>query len=171
MAVGDTVYVAGNPEGLEGTFSQGIISAVRGRYIQITAPISHGSSGGPVLNQKGEVIGIAASSFNEGQNLNFAIGVSDLQLLLGRMTLLVNLFPPSSRVVQRSEGSTFSRPVQCRDQVLPNEILEHSNNFKLLTKDGESYFHSQQYENAIGAYDRAVYLKPLLPEPYYLECR
>jgi S1-C subfamily serine protease len=52
IQVGDQIYVAGNPEGLEGTFSQGIISAIRelasGRVLQITAPISPGSSGGPV---------------------------------------------------------------------------------------------------------------------------
>src|SRR6266508_4015732 len=60
IAVGDVVYVAGNPEGLEGTFSQGIVSALRGSdYVQITAAISHGSSGGPVLNSRGEVIGVA----------------------------------------------------------------------------------------------------------------
>ncbi len=47
VEIGDEIYVIGNPEGLEGTFSQGIISALRGtNYIQITAPISHGSSGG-----------------------------------------------------------------------------------------------------------------------------
>src|SRR5262249_5861073 len=51
IGVGDTVYAVGNPRGLEGTFSQGIISGFRreasGRLIQITAPISPGSSGGP----------------------------------------------------------------------------------------------------------------------------
>ncbi|MDQ2855768.1 MAG: S1C family serine protease, partial [Acidobacteriota bacterium] len=80
--VGDLVYVAGNPEGLEGTFSEGIVSALRGKkYIQITAPISHGSSGGPVLNRRGEVIGVAAGAIEEGQNLNFAIPISQFLLL------------------------------------------------------------------------------------------
>jgi S1-C subfamily serine protease len=52
--VGDIIYIVGNPEGLEGTFSQGIVSALRGtKYIQVSAPISHGSSGGPVLNTRG----------------------------------------------------------------------------------------------------------------------
>jgi S1-C subfamily serine protease len=83
VEIGDTVYVVGNPEGLEGTFSQGIVSAVRGSdYIQITAPISHGSSGGPVLNGYGEVIGVAAGAIEEGQNLNFAIPVSKLAALI-----------------------------------------------------------------------------------------
>lgn len=84
-AVGDAVYVAGNPEGLEGTFSQGIISALRDRkVIQITAAISHGSSGSPVLNNRGEVIGIAVGAVNEGQNLNFAVPIAYVISLINR---------------------------------------------------------------------------------------
>jgi S1-C subfamily serine protease len=84
LRVGDEIYVMGNPEGLEGTFSLGNISAIRNRegLIQITAPISHGSSGGPVLDERGEVIGVATAMFTEGQNLNFAVPVSKLAALL-----------------------------------------------------------------------------------------
>jgi len=76
--VGERIIVYGSPLGLEKTVSDGIISAIRevpgyGKLIQITAPISPGSSGSPVLNMKGEVIGIATFQFIEGQNLNFAI--------------------------------------------------------------------------------------------------
>lgn len=92
--IGDTVYVVGNPEGLEGTFSQGIISALRGNdYIQITAPISPGSSGGPVINQYGEVIGIATSFNKEGQNLNFAIPVAKLGPLMRNLSTVTPLAP------------------------------------------------------------------------------
>jgi len=72
---GDKVVVIGNPTGLTGTVSEGIISALRenGSIIQITAPISPGSSGSPVLDEKGELIGIVTSQRQEGQNLNFAI--------------------------------------------------------------------------------------------------
>ena len=77
VKIGETVYVAGNPKGLEGTFSNGIISSRRDQYakerLQMTAPISPGSSGGPVLNSKGEVIGISFMTLVSGQNLNFAI--------------------------------------------------------------------------------------------------
>ena len=77
VKIGETVYVAGNPKGLEGTFSDGIISSRRDQYtkerLQMTAPISPGSSGGPVLNSKGEVIGISSMTLVGGQNLNFAI--------------------------------------------------------------------------------------------------
>lgn len=83
VGVGDGVFVVGNPEGLEGTLSQGIVSALRGmRHMQITAPISHGSSGSPVVNDKGEVIGIAVGAMEGGQNLNFAIRVTHLSELL-----------------------------------------------------------------------------------------
>lgn len=85
IAVGDVVYAVGNPEGLEGTFSEGIISRLRSNiFIQITAPISHGSSGGPVLNRLGQVIGVAAGTIKEGQNLNFAIPVLHINSLISK---------------------------------------------------------------------------------------
>jgi S1-C subfamily serine protease len=63
VEIGETVYAIGSPVGLEGTFSNGIVSGFRAvggqRFIQITAPISPGSSGGPVANSKGAVIGVA----------------------------------------------------------------------------------------------------------------
>jgi hypothetical protein len=75
--VGQDILVAGNPEGLEATFSKGIVSAIRPEagLLQIDAPISPGSSGGPVVDKRGEVIGLAVSSLIEGQNLNFAVPI------------------------------------------------------------------------------------------------
>jgi hypothetical protein len=88
VEVGETVYAVGNPRGLEGTFSQGIVSSVRqvgaDKLLQITAPISPGSSGGPVLNVKGDVIGVSVATFRGGQNLNFAIPSNYLKALVGR---------------------------------------------------------------------------------------
>ena len=85
-AIGDNLYVVGNPQGLEGTFSQGIVSGIReigtDTLLQITAPISPGSSGGPVLNSKGKVVGVAVATFKGGQNLNFAIPANYLAALL-----------------------------------------------------------------------------------------
>ena len=75
---GESVVVIGNPLGLEGSVTNGIVSAVRdipgfGRIIQITAPISPGSSGSPVVNMDGEVIGVATLQITGGQSVNFAI--------------------------------------------------------------------------------------------------
>ena len=86
VQVGETVFAVGNPQGLEGTFSQGIVSSIRqigtDTLLQITAPISPGSSGGPVLNARGEVIGVSVATFKGGQNLNFAIPANYLLALL-----------------------------------------------------------------------------------------
>ncbi len=81
-SVGEQVLAMGNPQGLQGTVSDGIISAMDRQLdgitfglIQTSAPVSPGSSGGPLLNMKGEVIGVNALSYLAGQNLNFAIPV------------------------------------------------------------------------------------------------
>jgi hypothetical protein len=78
--IGDTVYSLSNPLGLyDNTLSEGIISGIRQRdgyrVLQITAPISHGSSGGPLFNARGEVVGITFESREEGQSLNFAVPI------------------------------------------------------------------------------------------------
>ena len=89
--IGESIYVTGNPKGWTGTFSIGVISSFQMRYagkrIQITAPVSPGSSGGPVLNDKGEVIGVvyAVHGGRDAQNLNLAIPVNYLKALLKRV--------------------------------------------------------------------------------------
>lgn len=78
-SVGDAIWVAGAPKGLQGTLSTGIVSAFRDasylgfKSYQINAAISPGSSGGPVMNENGEIVGVSVASFTEGQALNFAI--------------------------------------------------------------------------------------------------
>ena len=92
VEISEAVYTVGNPRGLEGTFSQGHISnihpegtpQVHGKVLQFDAPISRGSSGGAILNSAGEVIGIVSETRDDGQNLNFAIPVNNLKVLMAR---------------------------------------------------------------------------------------
>lgn len=109
VQVGDSVYAVGNPQGLEGTFSQGIISAIRDlkedKLLQITAPISPGSSGGPVLNHKGEVVGVSVATYKNGQNLNFAIPSDYLKALAARSGAIT---PLSSTARVDSQKSILS---------------------------------------------------------------
>ena len=80
----------GSPEGLSGSISKGIVSALRKfepynySLIQIDAAISPGSSGGPVVNKKGEVVGITVSKLDipNAQNLNFAVPTKYLEFLM-----------------------------------------------------------------------------------------
>ncbi len=83
---GDKVYNVSSPAGLEQTVSDGIISALRsdshGEIVQITAPISPGSSGSAIVNEGGDVIAVATFLHKGGQNLNFGVKISDEILAL-----------------------------------------------------------------------------------------
>ncbi|MFA4904298.1 MAG: trypsin-like peptidase domain-containing protein [Desulfobaccales bacterium] len=102
--VGEHVVVLGSPLGLEHTVTDGMVSAIRtikdrGEFLQISAPISPGSSGGPVVNMKGQVIGIATFQVR-GQNINFAV--------------------PGYRVLALKEGPSRGLPGQGADgKILP----------------------------------------------------
>lgn len=87
VEVGEKVYVIGAPLGLEKSLSEGIISGIRKKddwkkYFQISNPVSPGSSGSPVVNNKGEYIGIVVGSLEEGQNLNFAVSSGYIKYLV-----------------------------------------------------------------------------------------
>src|SRR6266478_3936199 len=95
IQVGEEVVAIGNPLSLESTVSNGIISGVRtskeqgGKFLQTTAPISPGSSGGPLFNMRGEVVGINTLYLEGGENLNFAIPINEAKnLLASRSTKL-----------------------------------------------------------------------------------
>jgi hypothetical protein len=118
-SVGDDVFVVGNPRGLEGTLSTGVISGIRSvgedKLLQISAPISPGSSGGPVLDGKGRVIGIAVASFRDGQNLNFAVPSAYLTALLlgsGKAPLPFQHGSPKTRSVVDEFGGSSVEAVQ-----------------------------------------------------------
>lgn len=86
LVPGDRVTAIGNPLGLQRTVSEGLVSAIRKFkdivIIQTTAPISAGSSGGPLFNAFGELIGLTTATIPEGQNLNLAVAIDHLLDLL-----------------------------------------------------------------------------------------
>jgi len=100
--VGDRVVAIGSPLGLSNTISEGIVSGIRSlegqAWIQTTAPISPGSSGGPLLNFLGQVVGVTTALMQDGQNLNFVIPGRDVATILGSPPGRVG-FPP-----RRSDG-------------------------------------------------------------------
>jgi hypothetical protein len=90
MRPGDPVVAIGNPLGLEDTVSNGLVSARRKfngfEVLQVSAPIAAGSSGGPLFNDHGEVVGIATAVLNGGQNLNFGVPVRYLAPMMKQPT-------------------------------------------------------------------------------------
>ena len=168
--IGAKVYVAGNPKGLEGTFSDGLISR-RERYpkkrLQMTAPISPGSSGGPVLNSKGQVIGISVSVHRalDAQNLNFAIPSNYLKALLAK----ARPAQPLSQNSQSISAETYWHRGNAKyDLGLYHEaISDYTQAIGLKPDDADVYnnrgnakSHLKQYTAAIADYDTAIGLKP-----------
>ena len=154
VQIGQTVYAAGNPRGLTGTFSEGIISAIRpeginlvaGKVLQMTAAISPGSSGGPVLNADGAVIGIAVGQVVDGQNLNFAIPVNYLKTLITKTTQTISIPDANLRTVLATAlGKTASAAITAAEMTTLTGLdarnadisdltgLEHATNLTWIT--------------------------------------
>lgn len=105
IEVGEAVVAIGNPLGLELTVSNGILSGVRitkeeGKFLQTTAPISHGSSGGPLFNMFGEVVGVNTLYLEGGESLNFAIPVNDVKNLLHNQSTQLQQLPNEANTVK-----------------------------------------------------------------------
>lgn len=112
LRVGDHVVAIGSPLGLEGTVSDGIVSAIRDvaskRWIQTTAPVSHGNSGGPLLDINDHVVGVITWGVNLelGQNLNFAVPCNEVKTLL--ITARQQAKPLESVAMKGDSGLTNS---------------------------------------------------------------
>jgi len=108
-AIAERILVVGSPMGLEQTVSEGIISAIRevpnlGAIYQISAPISSGSSGSPVVNMNAEVIGVATIYSLEGQNLNFAVPGKRILDLVKKKSKKVRLFVDTEEEKSNAEA-------------------------------------------------------------------
>ena len=112
---GDTVLAIGHPLGLEDTVSNGLISAVREvhaglQVLQISAPIAPGSSGGPLFNDRGEVIGVATAVSTSGQNLNFGLPSKYVvDLVEHPHPISMELFAAAMLAMQRQAGAGHER--------------------------------------------------------------
>jgi tetratricopeptide (TPR) repeat protein len=179
--VGERVAVIGSPLGLERTVSDGIISAVRdipafGKIYQITAPISPGSSGSPVVNMKGEVIGVATFQFVEGQNLNFAIPgerIAKLKTEKGK-TLDEWKMGKTEEWLDSAEGLYYAGLIFLWADDYEKALPYFENAAKKDPLFAEAYFQIGfcngslgRYTEAIQAYKQAIRIKPDLAEAHY----
>ncbi len=158
VSVGERVVTIGNPMGLENTVSVGNVSAIRSRedtdekIIQFTAPISPGSSGGPLFNAEGKVVGVTVLHLKEGQNLNFAIPINRVKPLL-----------KGKRLIALSELSGGQRPTKGQSSPEDSEKPGTEEHFML----GVSYFSGGKNDLAIKELKEAIRLKPDFAEAHY----
>ena len=172
--VGERVIVIGSPLGLEKTVSDGIISAVRdirefGKIIQITAPISPGSSGSPVVNMKGEVIGVATLQKVEGQNLNFAVsGVRVARLVPGKRQPLTQYMAESAKEWRDSAEGLYNTGrafVWAGDyeKALPyfvEAVKQNPRHAEAYLLIGYCNGNLGRYQEALEAYKQSIRIKP-----------
>lgn len=140
VAIGDEVVAIGSPIGLQNTVSNGIVSSLRtlednNKYIQTSAPVSPGSSGGALFNLYGEVIGVIVGQF-DGQNLNLAIPVNEAKPML-KNTKVHSLLHVLREVYPRMSYQEFA-----------DYIFENYNSYPLrrynLDFDGVAVFESEE---------------------------
>jgi S1-C subfamily serine protease/Flp pilus assembly protein TadD len=185
--VGERIIVYGSPLGLENTVSDGIVSAIRdipdyGKIIQITAPISPGSSGSPVLNMQGEVIGIASFQMVEGQNLNFAIPSEKITSLIlteeNKISIPEEVFGPESKAKKDSDyDKAYQKALYFIDKkeyekALP--YLEIAIKTDISPLKERAYFRIGycnaelgNYIKAIEAYKQVIHINPNDASTYY----
>lgn len=171
---GESVVVIGNPFGLEGSVTNGIVSAVRdiptfGRIIQITAPISPGSSGSPVVNMRGQVIGVATLQITGGQSVNFAIPSERIsQLKIGAPTSLADLVANAGRNKRAQavqffrDGLSFLSKDDC-ERALPYFEKAVESDSEYVEAWAQAGFCSEKlghHQEAIDASKKAVALRP-----------
>jgi tetratricopeptide (TPR) repeat protein/type IV secretory pathway VirB2 component (pilin) len=137
---GESIFVIGNPLRLEGSVSDGIVSAVRevpslGRIIQITAPISHGNSGSPVFNMKGQVVGVVTIKVTNGQNINLALA--------------------SARLAELKEGRALSF-----DELAAKTKNDTDSSADWWYRNGLNSLWLGNYEGALASFENAVNKNP-----------
>jgi hypothetical protein len=128
--IGDKVFSVSTPLGiLQNTLSEGIVSGIRlgdgYRYFQVSAPISHGSSGGPIFNSAGEVIGIAAATIEEGQNLNFAVPIDYAKGMLtaNQPRTMASVYEPEPVADKSTAPSSAGTPANASSSVTPSSAI------------------------------------------------
>ncbi len=152
VRVGDRIATISSPEGLSNTVTDGLIGSIRQdggeRILQITAPVSPGSSGGPVFDLQGSVIGIATFQYRSGQNLNFAVPAEAIRELLPRDEhLALNEFRRRARH-------------QAAEEDEPDE-------FDVALRRAAARVAKEDYVEALHWLQRAQKLHPRQPTPYY----
>jgi tetratricopeptide (TPR) repeat protein len=178
LKVGETIYAIGAPNGLSASLSNGLVSAFRqdeGQFlIQITAPIAPGSSGGPLLNSQGQVVGVTTSRLKDG-SFSFAMGAGDVQHLL-KVPLGVKI-QLSDLTADETATPSELNSVQVLFEQKKYEDARAS--FNALSAPTKTSFEGQlllckieqekkDYQLAIQACDAAIQSRPNVGEPYGL---
>lgn len=172
LNIGQRIYAIGSPLGFENTISEGIISGLRSyeenqrNFIQITASISAGSSGGAIVNDKGELIGISTLTVKEGQNLNFAIPIDEI--------LSVEIGSYSKNDAYK-EFEWFAKGYDAYKKGDYQEAVKYLTNYIYLFPNDDAAFYNRgiskanlkEFKSAIQDFTKSIDLNPKNIESYF----
>jgi len=163
---GEEVVTLSTPIGLEQTLSNGIVSSIReselyGTVIQMTAPISHGSSGSPILNRKGEVLGVSTFGVEGGQNLNFAVSTLNFSKINKERN--VNLQditkdPLETPNIKKARLAMLESNYETAYELAMLEFEKDTTNHLALFLLGNIYLDIEDYSSAIDIFIKAIEL-------------
>jgi hypothetical protein len=176
LRVGAKVYALGTPKGLALTLSDGIVSGFRerknGRYIQTTAAISRGSSGGGLFDENAALIGLTTFYVADGQNLNFALPIEWLSELAQRSTTVADELVPIAPVITPWQQTSHDLELQKNWPALL-ELSERwtkaeADNVDAWKSKGTAFFRTAHAKKAIEAWGMAARLNPDDAEVWFL---
>lgn len=154
---GEHIVAIGHPLGLGDTVSDGLVSAVRAvskdfSLLQISAPISPGSSGGPVFDDQGEVIGISTLFVTGGQNLNFAVPIDAVKPLLR----LEQGVPIASYAFPEKPRNVPHHPLALLDDCPADQLKVIAGNIDRAINIGAPLYNKGNYEACYRIYEGAA---------------
>ena len=182
-SIAEQIMVVGSPMGLEQTVSEGIVSSIReipsvGEFFQMSAPISPGSSGSPVINLKGQVVGVATFQMVKGQNLNFAVStksVKKLKPVTAGMSLALWTFNNSLRqpgLAEKLCRQGYQLSINGEDQkaleFFKEAIAKDPENTRAWNGLGSCHVGLNNPEAAIKAYRQAIKTNPSDETLYFI---
>ncbi len=180
--VGLRVIAIGHPRGYEYTVSDGIVSAIRTleeggqELIQVTAPISPGSSGGPLLDLSGKVLGVCSLTLTEGQNINFAVPLRDLVPVLAEAREIERSLddPDPSRLGPGALAGIVRRYREAGDLERAGELVRralaaHPGSLRLLAEAAEIAWARQSWPEVRALVDRMKAIDPGWPPALQVE--
>jgi len=173
---GEKVFAIGNPLRLEGSVSDGIVSAIRdvpnlGKIIQVTVPISHGNSGSPLFNLKGQVIGIVTVKVTNGQNINLALASARIMTMAPEALSSFADLAERNRSLQRTDAlaevwyrngldSLWLGNYDSALSYFENAVNKNPRRAETWVEVGFCKGKQGRHEEAIRAYQRALQLRP-----------
>ena len=165
---GEELISLSTPIGFEQTLSNGIVSSIReselyGTVIQMTTPISHGSSGSPILNRKGEVLGVSTFGVEGGQSLNFAVSTLNFSKINKTQNIHlqdITKDPLETPNIKKARVAILEGNYETAFEFAKSEFEKDPKNHLAISLIGQVFYEVEEFADAISAFSKAITFAP-----------